>query len=76
MCCIDMFKCCVIKTEGGWDMLTVRSELTGCPGGGSPPAAMLQLTDPSVVPVLSPQSSLFNSLPLESLAGVTFEALL
>lgn len=57
-------------------MLTVRSELTGCPGGGSPPAAMLQLTDPSVVPVLSPQSSLFNSLPLKSLAGVTLEALL
>lgn len=76
MCCIDMFKCYVIKTEGGWDMLTVRSELTGCPGGGSPPAAMLQLTDPSVVPVLSPQSSLFNSLPLKSLAGVTLEALL
>lgn len=71
-----MFKCYVIKTEGGWDMLTVRSELTGCPGGGSPPAAMLQLTDPSVVPVLSPQSSLFNSLPLKSLAGVTLEALL
>lgn len=30
-------------------LLRGRSELTGCPEGGSPPAVMLQLTDPPVV---------------------------
>lgn len=37
------------EREDVMSLLGGRSELTGCPEGGSPPAVMLQLTDPPVV---------------------------